>query len=273
MVVIQGVGFDPLPTDFDSHSTPVQINNLAYNSKAKGYEGRTDSLSIAHPFDEFQAALPLNRVADLGCGPGRDLDYMLSVGLQVVGVDPSAAMRQLAQKRLTEHIAEQANPIAYLRERGYNQDTVEAAVASMTCNGTMDTLPVGKEGFAPGSFGGLWVVTSLQHLPPVLLSDFLSPAQELLTESGQFYIKTRAPFEGQPPELYECLQTSGENEGGSFTRYFAYYEPEQLIGALEEQGFNITQTSHHPENSARIDYPSIVNGIDGFKFWVLAEKR
>ena len=271
MVVIQGVGFDPLPADFDPRVTPIQINNLAYNSKAKGYEGRTDSLSIAYPFDDFRTALPLNRIADLGCGPGRDLEYMLSVGLQVVGVAPCVVMCQLAQKRLVEHILEKNDPSAYLYARGYNQDTIEAAVASMIFNGTMDNLPVGEEWFAPGSFGGLWAVTSLQHLPPTLLPEFLCSAKKLLAKSGQLYIKTRATFDGQPPELYECLQTSGENEGGSFTRYFAYYKPKQLISVLEKHGFKITRASRHPQDSARIEYPSIVNGIEGYKFWVLAE--
>ncbi|PZG19912.1 class I SAM-dependent methyltransferase [Nonomuraea aridisoli] len=80
----------------------------------------------------FAAALPAGgRVADLGCGPGRDAAWFREQGLSPVGVDRSAAMAALA--------ADRGVPVAL---------------------GDLRRPPL-----APGSLAGLWSVAALLHVP------------------------------------------------------------------------------------------------------------
>jgi SAM-dependent methyltransferase len=62
--------------------------------------GSTESAidqSLLVAFTELVLHGPAPRVADLGCGPGRVAAFMAAYGLQVVGVDVSAAMVAVAR--------------------------------------------------------------------------------------------------------------------------------------------------------------------------------
>lgn len=263
----QAVEFLSVPEDADL----VRINNFAYAESAIGYQLRTDAITIAYPFhDSFVPALPHNkRVLDIGCGTGRDLVTMLDADLHPFGLEPCREMRTLAKRRLAEFVKQQADPTGYLFQKGYEGRTVNDVINGMVISGTMQALPVGKRReFDEESYDGLWAVTSLQHLPAELLPQFLVEGRELLVPGGLLYVKTRAPFDGQTRDQYACLQTSHEN-GRDFTRFFQYYDPQEFLDILVRHGFEILR---HSEEDGRIQYRSIVNGVQGYKFWVLAKK-
>ncbi len=249
---------------------PVVVNNIAYGKLAEGYRERTDSISIAKPFDRFCRMLLGPQVMDLGCGPGRDIETMLEFGLQPYGVDVCPEIIDIASTRIHKYLSEKNNPLKFLSSIDYKGDTVDDVVSSMFKIERMEDMPIGSPGFKPKSYAGVWAVTSFQHVPFNDASKVLSDVYTLLRPEGVFYVKTRSPFDDQPGDLMECLQTSNENQGNEFTRFFAYYKPESLMELMGSEGFKIIDTSKG--KNGRIEIPKINNGRAGYKFWILAKK-
>ncbi|MBI2143985.1 class I SAM-dependent methyltransferase [Candidatus Woesearchaeota archaeon] len=242
------------------------INREAYDRAAGLFQERTDAIGIASPFDDFAGSIPVKKIMDVGCGPGRDVLTILQRGYQAVGVDISARMLQLGRARITQFLKALDDPDGFLGARGY-AGSIDDAVEGMFYKASIGDFPMGGKGFEEGSYGGLWVVTAVQHVPRAQLPAFLSQASALLAPHGILYVKTRAPFDRQPRDLYECMETSDEN-GVEFTRFFAYYEPEEFIGCLKSAGFSLLRASAGPDG--RVQYPSVNSGRAGYKFWVLA---
>lgn len=255
----------------DSAVNPEKVNMEAYARLAAAYQARTDVLPIADPFDDFAKVLSLNRIMDVGCGPGRDVETILQKGHKVVGIDLSKEMLQLARQRLDAFLQQQEDPLGFLRARGYESKSIDGVLDAMFFQATMQGMPIGRPGFEVESYGGLWAVTSVQHLPYAQLPKFLANASALLAPKGVLYVKTRAPFDNQPKDLLECLETSSENQGLPFTRFFAYYVPSDFLNSLEQAGFSVVRTSKGPDG--RIQYPSTNSGERGYKFWVIAQKK
>ena len=87
-------------------------------------------------FAEFRASFVAEvrrrgRVADLGCGPGRDAAHFLAAGLEVVGVDASRQMALTARR-----------------------NGVPVAQGDIRC------VPL-----RPGRLDGVWSAASLLHVP------------------------------------------------------------------------------------------------------------
>ncbi len=237
--------------------SPASLTRQAYNALAGAYTQRTDEIGIAKQFDEFAGMLPLKRILDAGCGPGRDVATMLEKGYHAVGVDTSEDMLRIAGERARR----------LLQSRG--AASIDQIVKDMFHQAELQNLPVGQKGFEKESYGGVWAVTSVQHVPKAQLPQFLAGSKALLAQKGILYIKTRAPFDGQPRELYECMETSSEN-GMPFTRFFAYYVPLEMIADVKDAGFSIIKTSKGPKG---IEFPSVNSGEQGYKFWLMAQKR
>ncbi len=69
-----------------------------YNQNAEEYFNKTVNVSMQELYDQFEAYLkPGDKILDLGCGSGRDSRYFLSKGYDVVSVDGSKAMCNLAE--------------------------------------------------------------------------------------------------------------------------------------------------------------------------------
>ncbi|SDI97511.1 class I SAM-dependent methyltransferase [Nonomuraea jiangxiensis] len=113
---------------------PIARTTATYDRIAPAFASRSENPDAAFRAfrARFAAALPAGgRVADLGCGPGRDAAWFREQGLVPVGVDRSAAMGVLA--------ADRGVPVAL---------------------GDLRHPPL-----APGSLDGLWSVAALLHVP------------------------------------------------------------------------------------------------------------
>jgi SAM-dependent methyltransferase len=127
-----------------------------YDETAARFAARWGELRLERALHAFASRIPGRRqVLELGCGPGRDVDFLSQLGCQVVGLDLSAGMLTQARERL---------PDACL-------------VRADLCR-----LP-----FARGSFDGIWACASLLHLPrahfPTVLGEIawlLHPARGVL---------------------------------------------------------------------------------------------
>lgn len=76
----------------------LRYYNDARNARA--YAERSASADLSAELARFTACLRAGAfVVDLGCGPGRDLEYFAKRGFVVLGVDPSERMCDLARRR------------------------------------------------------------------------------------------------------------------------------------------------------------------------------
>jgi SAM-dependent methyltransferase len=135
-----------------------------------------------------------HRVLDLGCGPGRDVDFLTQLGCRVVGLDLSAGMLSEARCRLPEAHLVRAD---------------------------LRLLP-----FALGSFDGVWACASLLHLPRALLPVALAGVVRIVRRPGGLLYLALKGGQGerwvtdrdgrrsffayyQPPEVETALRQAG----------------------------------------------------------------
>lgn len=64
----------------------------SYDGTARQYAELHWAVRLVRQMEEFEAALPGRRVCDVGCGPGRDVEWLIERGYDVIGVDLSTGM-------------------------------------------------------------------------------------------------------------------------------------------------------------------------------------
>jgi SAM-dependent methyltransferase len=138
---------------------PVGISDTiaGYDQTAGEFAARWGSLRLERALKTFTDRLPAGaperrRVLDLGCGPGRDLEFLEQLGCRTVGLDLSSGM--LAQARL----------------RVPRTPLVQADARHAP--------------FAAGNFEGVWACASLLHLARSQLPAALREVRRLLHRPG-----------------------------------------------------------------------------------------
>jgi SAM-dependent methyltransferase len=126
-------------------------------------EGPIDQ-SLLVAFVELVKRQTIDRVADIGCGPGRAAAFMAERGLDVVGVDISPAMLTVARS---------AHPHIKFEE------------------GQLDALP-----FETGVFAGAVCWYSIIYTPPDALADAFGELARVLMPGGYLLLAFQA--EGEP---------------------------------------------------------------------------
>lgn len=125
----------------------------SYDATAAEFASRWGTLRLERALSAFTKHLSGQRqVLDLGCGPGRDVDYLTDLGCTVVGLDLSAGMLCEARRRLPQARLVQAE----LR----------------------------KPPFASQHFDGIWACASLLHLPRACFDPALAELVRLLRQPG-----------------------------------------------------------------------------------------
>ena len=135
----------------------VKKTIAVYDAIADDYAKKLDDYAPRPEQEKFVSLLPKHiKVLDAGCGPGRDCDYFVKQGLQVVGVDLSEKLLVLAKERVPQ-------------AKFIKQD-------------------LRKLRFSDQSFDGIWACASLHHLKrdevPLVLQKFF----QLLTSHGILFI-------------------------------------------------------------------------------------
>jgi ubiquinone/menaquinone biosynthesis C-methylase UbiE len=83
--------------------------------------------------------------------------------------------------------------------------------------------------FFPQSFAAVWCQAALLHLPKTLVPTALGEISRVLTPGGLFHVAVqKGENEGFETRPYEPVE-----------RYYAYYQPEELSGMLQNAGFRI----------------------------------
>jgi len=175
----------------------------AYNLTAQEY---ADKVKDLHPAEEgryFVSNLGgSKRVLDLGCGSGRDARVFSDAGCQVVGIDLSTELIEIARRNSSR---------------------------SAFLNLDMLNLP-----FREGFFDGIWSCASLLHLPKKSLPDCLSQCCHVLKDGGIFYVGVK---EGTGEESKPDLRY-----GPSVAKFYSYFQQGEMESFLTDAGFGIEKS-------------------------------
>lgn len=153
----------------------VETNRATYDEVAVAYAELNLELpqSVIESMDRFVAALPTEAVvADVGCGPCRDLTALRARGLTVLGFDLSIGM---------------------LRAGG-TSGLVEA---------DMTRLPIGS-----GTVDGVWCAAAFLHVPRELSSPTLAEFARVLRPGGALHLSVA---EGEGDEIQQARLGRGSD--------------------------------------------------------------
>jgi ubiquinone/menaquinone biosynthesis C-methylase UbiE len=164
-------------------------------------EGPVDQAVLA-AFVELVKGRTVDRVADVGCGPGRVAALLAEHGLDVIGVDVSQAMLAVAST---------AHPHIKFVE------------------GQVDALPI-----ETGALAGAVCWYSIIYTPPDRLTEAFDELTRVLISGGYLLLA----FQAGGGESILRAQAHGTHL--SLTSY--WHSVEQVVSCLEKSGFKIYTT-------------------------------
>ncbi|WP_261568828.1 class I SAM-dependent methyltransferase [Frankia gtarii] len=194
----------PVPrAESDDDRDPVAATRASYDRVAGDYAARTAQVSapLAAWRSGFCDLLPAAAlIADLGCGPGRDLAVFSHAGMAAVGLDLSEQMLRLAR-----------------------------AAGGRTAAGDIRRPPL-----KPAAFHGLWSNAALLHVPRREVASTLRAWRSLLRDGGVLGLSTSlggregweaAPYrDDYPPSV-------------ALRRWFVHHDRDDLLTLIEQAGF------------------------------------
>lgn len=183
--------------------TQATINT--YNQTAEEYAKNVALLHHSEVATAFLTNLPEDNIniLDLGCGSGRDAKIFSEEGYRVTGVDLSARMIQVASA---------AAPFAKFKQ-----------------------MDMRKLEFNNETFGGIWAVASLLHLPKKDLTQCLHECNRVLKKEGLLYVgvKVGKGEQFEPDTRY----------GKDAYKFYSYFAPGEMDDFLAHAGFDIIDSS------------------------------
>ncbi|WP_019217444.1 class I SAM-dependent methyltransferase [Legionella tunisiensis] len=172
----------------------------SYQTTAVAFARNVAELAPTGSIEKFINFLPPNaKIIDIGCGAGRDAKLFSAVGAEVLGIDFSSNLIDIAQ---------QYAPLAQFQVMD------------------METMS-----FPETSFDGAWAACSLGHLPKKSLPAVLKKIHSLLAEQGYFYLALKKGHG-------EMLENDARY-GSDVKKFWSYYEEEELKDRLQEAHFEI----------------------------------
>lgn len=137
-----------------------EITRRSYNITAREYQKNNLKMQPGVKAQEFLHFLsPNSQILDLGCGPGRDARFFVERGFQVVGVDISDNMIELACNSVPE--------------------------------ATFLVGDIEEIDFASESFNGIWASASLIHVSKGKMPIVLEKLYHILKPGGIFYVSMK----------------------------------------------------------------------------------
>lgn len=137
------------------NSDPVLISVNAYSNDPTGYRDKYQHHRLELPARFNELLPPAADVLDLGCGPGRDLDYFTSCGHRVTGVELNPDFVAMCQQ---------------------NHSVVQVDIRDV------------QRHLLPESFDGIWAQASLVHLSVEEVAGVLVDCFDLLRNEGLLYL-------------------------------------------------------------------------------------
>lgn len=129
------------------------------------YEQTADLYNSLYPdvnkdnIDFFIDKLNGDKILDIGCGSGRDAEYFLNKGLDVIGIDLSNRFIEISQAKVPK--------AKFIK---------------------MDMRNIN---FPVNSFDGIWSMASILHIPKLEVKDTIIKFREVLKTNGIIYISVK----------------------------------------------------------------------------------
>lgn len=178
-------------SDFDKNKKTVE----AYNKNPQFYADKFDSYGIR--LEDIDRALKLNEsksnlVLELGCGNGRDAQYIVSkVGVgNYIGIDASAGLIELARKKVP-------NAMFHVKD--------------------MRNIETTESDYTVDKFGVIFSFASLLHMKREEMVEIIEKCHKMLKNGGILLISTKY---GEYKE--EKITNLGEE------KYYYFYKPEDF---------------------------------------------
>jgi len=173
--------------------------------------------------DAFVRELPNGgRVLDVGCGSGVKSEYLIAHGLNVVGIDVSDKLLDIARREVPEG---------------------DFRVLSMTDLEKM-----------PETFDGVFAQASLLHIPKEDAGEVVKKMAERLAPGGLLYIAVKEVREGRPEE--EVVKE--HDYGVAFERFFSYFTMAELERYLADAGLSVVLRLRNPSPSGKTVWLQII---------------
>ena len=192
-----------------------------YDRESAAWERRRDEPEhralVERIADELaNVVAPPGPVADLGCGPGAHALELARRGYDVVGVDGSPRMVEVARTRAA-------------------RDEVDATFDVHDVNAPLR--------FADASLGGVLAILVLQHLPHP--ATFIAEIRRCLRLGGHLLITTpdRLGASFTSPNLYWRLRAACYHRVPGVIRF---YDPRSLPQLVEDQGLTVVECNGEP---------------------------
>ena len=135
-----------------------------YNQKAKSFAEGTTFVDFKETQNKFINVLCGKRVLDFGCGAGRDSKYFVEAGLDVVAIDGSAELCQIAERYA-------GIPVQQMLFQELNEQN---------------------------RYDGIWACSSILHLTKKELKSVFKKMLDALTDNGIIYTSFKyGEFEGE----------------------------------------------------------------------------
>lgn len=164
-------------------------------------------------------------VLDVGCGPGRDAQYLSEHGLIVKAIDLSENLISMAKERV----------------RG-----VDFRVMDMR-----------RLDFENNRFDGLWINTSFLHIPKEEAKATLEEFVRVLKKDGLIFLGIMAHRNETgvvTTKIADDQMMIATKDFGESDRFFVFYSPSEISEMLEEVGFEIDKIDLRKEEDTKIEW-------------------
>lgn len=167
--------------------------------------------------DEFASLFKTgDLVADIGCGSGEKSKYLFNKGLNIVGIDFSEKMIEIAEKKV---------PLAKFYVRDIKDDL----------------------GF-DGQFDGMFANAVLLHIPKKEVLQVIDNLLKNLKTGGYFYVAAKEIKPGKSDE--EIKVEIDESLGYQYERFFSYFTLDEMKKYFEDSGLKICYENIVPSGHA-----------------------
>jgi ubiquinone/menaquinone biosynthesis C-methylase UbiE len=194
----------------------VTLNS--YEASASDYAENTIALLPKEEAQKFIEKLPpRGKIIDIGCGPGRDAKLFSDSGFEVIGVDFSPKMVELAKQHAP--------------------------------NCSFHVMDIEKLAFPPETFHGAWANCALLHISKQGIPAVLDKIHALLKPKGSLYLSLK---QSHIDESFEA-----DSRYGGLEKFWSYYEPDELVTLLSDAKFQIVDLEIANKSSEYHTHPII----------------
>ncbi|WP_312793491.1 class I SAM-dependent methyltransferase [Sphingobacterium sp.] len=169
-----------------------EITTNSYNKTAEEYRRVVSEFNLLPELFEYEDLIKKKgKILDLGCGPGHHSKYFCDMGHEVVGIDLSQRMIELARKTAPK--------------------------------ASFEVMDISDLSFPPKTFEGVWASASLLHIPKLEIRAVLKNLYRILKAGGIFYISLK---KGNSEEFLEDDRYDGVEK---FYAYYMPIEIETIL--------------------------------------------